>query len=64
MMIESAWQQYKDGWYYLGIDGAMLTGLQTLDGKWYYFDQDGRMTTEPVLLIPDADGVLHYSEKA
>ena len=64
MMIESAWQQYKDGWYYLGIDGAMLTGLQTLDGKWYYFDQDGRMTTEPVLLIPDADGVLHYPEKA
>ncbi len=64
IMAESTWQQYKDGWYYLGTDGIMVTGLQEIDGKWYYFDQDGRMTTDPVLLIPDADGVLHYPEKA
>ena len=54
------WYQYKGSWYYLGSDGAMLKGLQTIKGKWYYLDQTGRMATEPVVLTPDQDGALHY----
>ena len=44
----------------LGSDGAMLKGLQTINGKWYYLDQDGRMATDPVTLTPDQDGALQY----
>ncbi len=60
MMVHDIWYQYKGSWYYLGSDGAMLKGLQTINGKWYYMDQNGRMATEPVVLIPDQDGSLHY----
>ena len=59
-MAHDVWYQYKGSWYYLGSDGAMLKGLQTIKGKWYYLDQDGRMATEPVILTPDQDGALHY----
>lgn len=52
--------QYKGSWYYLGPDGAMLKGLQTINGKWYYLDQDGRMATDPIVLTPDQDGALQY----
>ncbi len=60
MMVHDTWYQYKSSWYYLGPDGAMLKGLQTINGKWYYLDQDGRMATDPVVLTPDQDGALHY----
>ena len=60
MMVHDTWYQYKGSWYYLGPDGAMLKGLQTINGKWYYLDQTGRMATEPVILTPDQDGALHY----
>ena len=60
MMVHDTWYQYKGSWYYLGSDGAMLKGLQTINGKWYYLDQTGRMATEPVVLTPDQDGALHY----
>jgi len=59
-MAHDVWYQYKGSWYYLGSDGAMLKGLQTINGKWYYLDQTGRMATEPVVLTPDQDGALHY----
>ena len=49
-----------ESWYYLGSDGAMLKGFQTINGKWYYLDQTGRMETEPVVLTPGQDGSLHY----
>ena len=52
--------QYRGSWYYLGSDGAMLKGFQTINGKWYYLDQTGRMATEPVVLTPGQDGSLHY----
>ncbi|MEI3283011.1 MAG: hypothetical protein V8R61_10075 [Enterocloster sp.] len=42
------------------IDGAMLKGFQTINGKWYYLDQTGRMATEPGVLTPGQDGSLHY----
>ena len=60
MMVHDTWYQYKGSWYYLGSDGAMLKGLQTINGKWYYLDQDGRMATDPVTLTPDQDGALQY----
>lgn len=59
-MVHEVWYQYKGSWYYLGSDGAMLEGIQTINGKWYYLDRTGRMATEPVVLTPDQDGVLHY----
>lgn len=60
IMVTSTWYQYKGDWYYLGSDGAMLKGLQALDGKWYYLDQDGEMATQPVTLAPDQSGALQY----
>ena len=59
-MFHDVWYQYRGSWYYLGSDGAMLKGLQTINSKWYYLDQTGRMATEPVVLTPDQDGALHY----
>ena len=37
-MFHDVWYQYRGSWYYLGSDGAMLKGLQTINGKWYYLD--------------------------
>ena len=63
-MVHDTWYQYDDGhgprWYYLGSDGAMVKGQQTIDGKWYIMDEDGKMLTEPVTLTPDKDGALQY----
>ena len=55
-MVKNTWYKYKDKWYYLGADGAMLTGQQTIDGKWYVLNEDGAMVTDPVTLTPDQDG--------
>ena len=64
LMVSNTWYQYDDGggnrWYYLGPDGAMVKGQQTIDGKWYIMDDDGRMLTEPVTLTPDQDGALQW----
>ena len=59
-MVTNVWYQYQDSWYYLGADGAMMTGLQSIDGKWYYLDQEGKMAEEPVILTPDQNGALAY----
>lgn len=59
-MIVDKWYQHNGAWYYLGQDGAMVKGLQSVEGKWYYLDQDGRMSTDPVLLLPDKDGALEF----
>ena len=58
--IHDVWYQYKGSWYYLGSDGAMVKGLQTIGGKWYYMDTEGRMATKPVVLTPDQNGALKY----
>ena len=60
MMVKNVWYRYKGHWYYLGADGAMVKGQQTIDGKWYIMDDEGRMLTEPVTLTPDADGALRW----
>ena len=62
MMVCNTWYQYKGAWFYLGSDGAMVKGLQTVSGKWYYLGDDGRMATEPVTLTPDQDGALQYPD--
>lgn len=59
-MVHDTWYQYKDHWYYLGSDGAMVTGQQTIDGKWYILDSQGRLVMDPVVLIPDREGALHW----
>lgn len=59
-MVSDVWYYYKNQWYYLGSDGAMVTGQQTIDGKWYIMDQNGQMVKEPVTLVPDQDGALQY----
>ena len=53
-------QYVVNDWYYLGSDGAMVKGQQTIDGKWYIMDDAGRMLTDPVTLTPDQDGALQW----
>ena len=59
-MVRDTWYQYQGSWYYLGTDGAMVKGQQTIDGKWYLMDGAGAMVTEPVTLAPDQDGALKW----
>lgn len=57
----SGWRQEADGKrYYLGPDGAMVTGHRTIEGKWYVMDPTGRMIIDPVTLVPGDDGALQY----
>lgn len=62
VMVHDSWYKYRDFWYYLGADGAMATGQQTIDGKWYIMDGQGRMIERPVTLTPDQNGALHWTE--
>lgn len=36
--VKSKWVKDKGYWYYLGADGAMLTGLRSIGGKLYYLN--------------------------
>lgn len=45
-MLKSAWIIDKGDKYYLGADGAMLTGWQTIDRLEYYFYSDGHMACD------------------
>lgn len=60
LMVSNKWYFYEGSWYYLGADGAMVKGLQTISGEWYYLDEEGRMATDPVTLTPDQNGALKY----
>ena len=62
MMVTNTWYQYKDNWYFLGSDGAMLKGqLLEQTGKWYYLDETGAMASKPITLTPDQDGALQFA---
>ena len=61
VMVHDSWYKYRGFWYYLGADGAMATGQQTIDGKWYIMDGQGRMIEKPVTLTPDQNGALHWT---
>lgn len=59
-MVHDTWYLYKDDWYRLGADGAMVKGQVTVDGKWYVMDTEGRMIVDPVTLLPGDDGALRW----
>ncbi|MBR0145824.1 MAG: hypothetical protein IJM25_04080 [Eubacterium sp.] len=40
--MKTGWLHCQDNWYYLGRDGAMVTGAtRTISGKEYKFGADG-----------------------
>ena len=55
-MIAASWYLDSTGaWYYLGEDGAMLSGQWLEDnGDWFYLEQDGRMAADA--FVPDQRG--------
>jgi hypothetical protein len=61
IMVTNTWYQYNEAWYYLGPDGAMRKSkFVENSGKIYAVDADGKMVTQPVMLIPDYNGVLRF----
>lgn len=60
-MVANTWYLYHDKWYYLGADGAMMTGQVTDNDLWYVMDDSGAMITTPVMLTPDDNGALRWS---
>ena len=45
-MLKSAWVRYKGDRYWMGADGAMVTGWQTIEKLDYYFYVDGHMAVD------------------
>ena len=39
--MHTGWLQQGGSWYYLGPDGAMFTGMHTINGRTYTFDESG-----------------------
>lgn len=60
--IKSDWVQYRGESYYLGADGAAVTGWNTISGAKYYFYPDGRMARSEWIggLFLDQDGRQTY----
>ena len=49
-------------WWYLLEGDEWYTGtLAVIDGAVYAFDDSGYMVTDPIELIPDSNGALHFS---
>jgi len=70
--VTSAWRLSGGHWYYLGVDGIMVTGSLKWDtgsganNKYYYLDANGRMQKNTWYFHPDgwryhAAGGEHYS---
>lgn len=62
-MVKAAWRKVKGTggafWYYLGADGAMLTGTQKIGGKVYHLHEKAACgLPEGALVITDADGAI------
>lgn len=50
-LLTNQWLQRSNGkYYYLGADGARLTGFQTIDGATYYLNQNGVRQTGEVTI--------------
>ena len=64
-MLTSSWVLYKGDSYYLGADGAMVTGWQTVDQSECYFHSNGAMAREEWMdgLYLDQDGCQRYRHK-
>lgn len=43
--VSNNWINIKGTWYYLNINGIMVTGWLQLDKTWYYFHSSGAMKT-------------------
>ncbi len=52
-------ESYEDIYYY-GEDGAMVTGVTTIDGKLYYFSNSGYMYTDSGKTV---EGVYYYFDE-
>ena len=60
MMETAVWYKYQGSWYYLGADGAMAKGQQTLTVSGISWTIRGGMLNDPVTLTPDQDGALRW----
>lgn len=63
--VKSAWRKVKGTggtfWYYLGADGAMLTGTQKINGKVYHLHEKAACgLPEGALVITNADGEIQF----
>lgn len=43
--LVNQWVFTNQSWYYIGIDGKMLTGWNLINGNWYYLKEQGEMAT-------------------
>lgn len=51
----------SDGnWYYVGNDGIVLTGLQTISGSVYYFGADGKQVKGELVSLPNNGGLVYF----
>mgnify|MGYP000030050628 FL=1 len=41
--IQAQWVKSLSNWYYVDVDGKMVTGYQTINGAKYYFASSGLM---------------------
>ena len=39
------WSLEDENWYYMELDGHMITGWKKLNGVWYYMNSSGQMVT-------------------
>ena len=61
-IVFNTWCVDKDVYYYAGVDGRLVTGLQRIDSKQYYFDEEGVMYDEDV--IREDTGELYVIQKS
>lgn len=52
----NAWILSQGKWYYIDINGNMVTGVYTINGKTFFLNQDGSMATGNV----NINGITHY----
>lgn len=45
-IVKNEWSKYKGQWFYLGSDGAMVTGWKIVDSIEYYFHKDGHLAQD------------------
>ena len=69
VMLTSAWVRWKGAYYYVGEDGAMVLGWQTIKGERYYFYKDGHaaqsewIEDDGKFLYLDMDGAQTFDLK-
>ena len=57
--VRSAWRKENGWWYYLGAEGKMLRGFQTIGGKRYVFCGSTKCgVPNGALIVTDQEGVI------